>query len=122
MEGMALVRVLPSPEEAEEREGGRAVGLRGRAGQGRGSLYQLEEVLPVVLCHEAEESQEGPAERVIAGIAVVGVPPGLDALITLRAMPADRMGTGFRGKRELQLGATWGALREKKHPFVLSAS
>ena len=31
MEGMALVRVLPSPEEAEEMEGGRAVGLRGRA-------------------------------------------------------------------------------------------
>lgn len=34
MEGMALVRVLPSPEEAMEMEGGRAVGLRGRAGQG----------------------------------------------------------------------------------------
>lgn len=29
-------------------------------------------------------------------------------------MPADRMETGFRGKGELQLGATWGALREKK--------
>lgn len=43
MEGMALVRVLPSPKEAVEMEGGRAVGLRGRAGQratvpaGRGS-------------------------------------------------------------------------------------
>lgn len=34
MEGMALVRVLQSPEEAMEMEGGRAVGLRGRAGQG----------------------------------------------------------------------------------------
>ena len=37
-------------------------------------------------------------------------------------MPADRMGTGFREKGELQLGAAWGALQEKKNPLVLSAS
>ena len=78
----------------------------------------MEEVLPIVLGHEAEESQEGPAEGVIAGVAVVGVPPGLDALITLRAMPVDRMGTGVREKGELQLGATWGALREKKKSIL----
>ena len=95
MEGMALVRVLQSPEEAMEMEGGRAVGLRGRAGQGA--------AVP---------------EGVIAGVAVVGVPPGLDALITLRAMPVDRMGTGVREKGELQLGATWGALREKKKSIL----
>lgn len=57
-----------------------------------GQLYQLEEVLPIVLCHEAEESQEGPAEGVVAGVAIVGVPPGLDALITLGAVPRDRTG------------------------------
>lgn len=59
---------------------------------GWGQPYQLEEVLPVVLCHEAEESQEGPAESVIAGVAIVGVPPRLDALVTLRAVPRDRTG------------------------------
>lgn len=58
-------------------------------------MYQLEEVLPVVLGHEAEESQKGPAERVVAGVAVVGVPSGLDTLITLRAVPADKTGCWF---------------------------
>lgn len=62
---------------------------RGTLAQGwRGSAYQLEEVLPVVLGHEAEEGQEGPAEGVIAGVAIVGVPPGLHALVALRALPA----------------------------------
>lgn len=83
-------------------------GSHGAEGQGRGPLYQLEEVLPIVLCHEAEESQEGPAEGVIAGVAIVGVPPGLDALVTLRAAPGDRMGAGFREKGELQPGDRWG--------------
>jgi hypothetical protein len=60
-------------------------------GQGR-QLYQLEEVLPIVLGNEAEESQEGPAEGIVAGVAIVGVPSSLDALITLRAMPMGRIG------------------------------
>lgn len=55
-------------------------------------MYQLEEVLPIILCHEAEESQEGPAEGVIAGVAIVGVPPSLHTLVTLRAVPGDKMG------------------------------
>lgn len=96
-------------------------GSHGAEGQGGGPLYQLEEVLPIVLCHEAEESQEGPAEGVIAGVAIVGVPSGLDALITLRAAPGDRMGAGFREKGELQLGDRWGIPREN-YPSVLSAS
>lgn len=58
---------------------------------GLGKLYQLEEILPVVLGHEAEESEEGPAEGVIAGVAIVGVPSSLDALIALGAVPRDRM-------------------------------
>lgn len=57
-----------------------------------GAAYQLEEVLPVILCHEAEESQKGPAEGVVAGVAIVGVAPGLHALITLRTVPGDRIG------------------------------
>lgn len=64
-------------------------GTRGTLAQvGRGSAYQLEEVLPEVLCHEAEEGQEGPAEGVVAGVAIVGVPPSLHALVALRALPA----------------------------------
>ena len=55
-------------------------------------MYQLEEVLPIILCHEAEESQEGPAEGVLAGVAIVGVPPSLDTLVTLGAVPVDKMG------------------------------
>lgn len=77
-------------------------------------MYQLKEVLPIVLCHEAEESQEGPAEGVIAGVAIIGVPPSLYALVTLGAVPGDRMGTGFREGGKLQLGDRWGAPREKK--------
>lgn len=73
-----------------------------------GWLYQLEEVLPVVLCHEAEERQEGPAEGVIAGVAIVGVPPGFHALVTLGALPGDRMGAGFREAGKVQLGDRWG--------------
>lgn len=40
---------------------------------------QLKQVLPVILGHESEESQEGPTKRVIAGVAIVGVPPSLHA-------------------------------------------
>ena len=39
----------------------------------------LVEVLPVVLRHEAEGREEGPAEGVEAGVAVVGV--GAEALV-----------------------------------------
>lgn len=56
--------------------------------QGPTSTYQLEEVLPEVLRHEAEQRQESPAEGVVAGVAVVGVPPCLHALVSLRALPA----------------------------------
>lgn len=56
----------------------------------RGHLYQLEKVLPVVLCHETEESQEGPAEGVVAGVAIVGVPPSLYALVALGAVPGSK--------------------------------
>ena len=34
-------------------------------------------------------------------------------------MPVDRMGTGFREKGELQLGATWGGTPRKKKSFSL---
>lgn len=88
----ALLGDPPGEEEAAGMKGG---GNRAEE-QGGGQLYQLEEVLPIVLCHEAEESQEGPAEGVIAGVAVVGVPPSLHALVTLGAMPGERMGAAFR--------------------------
>ena len=55
---------------------------------------QLKEVLPVVLGHEPEESEEGPAEGVEAGVAVVGVPPRLHTLVALRTLPVDATPTG----------------------------
>ena len=55
---------------------------------------QLKEVLPVVLGHEPEESEEGPAEGVKAGVAVVGVPPRLYTLVALRTLPVDTTPTG----------------------------
>ena len=57
-----------------------------------GHLYQLEKVLPVVLRHQTEESQEGPAEGVKAGIAIVGVPPSLYAFVALGAVPGSKGG------------------------------
>jgi len=39
------------------------------------STNQLEEIFPKVLSHEPEEREEGPAERVVAGVPVVWVPP-----------------------------------------------
>lgn len=48
-------------------------------------LYQHVKILPEVLCHEAEESQEGPAEAVKAGVAVVWIPPSFHTRVALRA-------------------------------------
>lgn len=45
------------------------------------------EVLPVVLRHEAEQRQEGPAEAVEAGVAVVWIPACLQTVKTIRALP-----------------------------------
>lgn len=56
------------------------------------------------MCHEAEERQEGPAEGIIAGVAIVGVPPSFNALVTLGALPGDRMEADFREGGKLQLG------------------
>ena len=47
--------------------------------------HQHVKVFPEVLCHESEESQEGPAEAVKAGVAVVWIPPGFHACVALRA-------------------------------------
>lgn len=47
--------------------------------------YQHVKVFPEVLCHESEESQEGPAEAVKAGVAIVWIPPSFHACVALRA-------------------------------------
>lgn len=47
---------------------------------------QLEKALPVVLGHESEEGEEGPAKRVKAGVAIVGVPPSLHAHVSFWAL------------------------------------
>lgn len=49
--------------------------------------YLVVEVLPVVLSHEAEQRQEGPAEGVEAGVAVVRVPSRLQAVEAVWALP-----------------------------------
>lgn len=54
------------------------------------SANQLEKVLPVVLGHESEEGQEGPAKRVKTGVAKVGVPPGLHACVSLWALSINK--------------------------------
>lgn len=64
-----------------------------------GHLYQLKKVLPVILRHETEESQEGPAEGVVAGVAIVGVPSSLDAFVALGAVPGSKKG-GVLGREE----------------------
>lgn len=57
------------------------------------SANQLEKVLPVVLGHESEEGQEGPAKRVKTGVAKVWVPPSLHAGVSFRALPINREST-----------------------------
>ena len=59
----------------------------------------LVEVLPVVLCHEAECAEEGVEEVVVAGVAVVGV--GREAADALRALGA----AGIGGSK---IPRTWG--------------
>lgn len=49
--------------------------------------YLVVEVFPVVLGHEAEQRQEGPAERVKAGVAVVRVTSRLQAVKAVWALP-----------------------------------
>lgn len=51
---------------------------------------QLEKVLPVVLGHESEEGEESPAERVKAGVAIVGVPPSLHTQVSFWAHSTNR--------------------------------
>lgn len=48
-------------------------------------IYQHIKVFPEVLRHESEESQEGPAEAVKAGVAVVWIPPSFHACVALWA-------------------------------------
>lgn len=48
-------------------------------------LYQHVKIFPEVLRHEAEEGQEGPAEAVKAGVAVVWIPPSFHTRVALRA-------------------------------------
>lgn len=62
-------------------------------------LYQHVKVFPEVLCHESEESQEGPAEAVKAGVAIVWIPPSFHACEALWAA-AERWG----GDREREEG------------------
>lgn len=81
-----------------------------------GHLYQLEKVLPVVLRHETEESQEGPAEGVVAGVAIVGVPPSLHAFVALRAVPGSKRGGCLRERRDLKTDEDGGIPRS---PYVL---
>lgn len=45
---------------------------------------QVEQVLPEVLGHESEQSQKCPTEGVIAGVAIVWVPPGLQTAVSIR--------------------------------------
>lgn len=51
---------------------------------------QLEKIFPVVLGHESEEGQEGPAKRIKAGVTKVGVPPSLHACVSFWALPVSR--------------------------------
>lgn len=48
-------------------------------------LYQHVKIFPEVLCHETEESQEGPAEAIKAGVAVVWIPPSFHTRVALGA-------------------------------------
>ena len=46
------------------------------------------EVFPVVLCHQAEQRQEGPPEAVEAGVAVVWIPSCLQTVEPVWALSA----------------------------------
>ena len=47
----------------------------------------MEQVLPEVLGHESEQSQECPAKGVVAGVAVVRVPPGFQTDVAIWTDP-----------------------------------
>ena len=50
------------------------------------SANQLEDVFPVILRHESEEGEEGPAEGVEVGVAIVGVGSSLHARVSFWAL------------------------------------
>lgn len=52
---------------------------------------QLKKILPVVLCHQTEESQEGPAKRVVVCVAIVGIVSSLKADVPIRANTVHKM-------------------------------
>lgn len=56
------------------------------------STNLLVKVFPVVLSHESEKSQEGPAKGVKAGVAVVGITASFDTYETLWTEPANTHG------------------------------
>lgn len=59
--------------------------------------YLVVEVLPVVLRHQAEQGQEGPAEGVEAGVAVVRVPSHLQTVEAVGTLPVRRtQGRGLK--------------------------
>lgn len=53
------------------------------------STNLLVKVFPVVLSHESEKSQEGPAEGVEAGVAIVRITASFDTYETLWTGPAN---------------------------------
>ena len=66
-----------------------------------GAQDGLVEVLPVVLRHEAEGGEEGPAEGVEAGVAVVGV--GAKALVARVVLGAHSRAGGVAAEEGVQL-------------------
>lgn len=83
----------------------------------------VKELFPVVLRHEPEEGQKGPAEGVKTGVAVVGIPPHFEAVKPIWALPVEDtrkmtvrqtpVNKGFAQLNERQLGEKrlWGRLR-----------
>lgn len=55
-----------------------------REGKKRLRPYQLVQVLPKVLRHEAEESQESPAKTVKAGVVIIWIATSLHTCVAFR--------------------------------------
>lgn len=51
------------------------------------TAYLLVKVFPVILSHQSEQREEGPAERVKAGVIVVWVESNFEASVPLWALP-----------------------------------
>ena len=66
-----------------------------------GAQHGLVEVFPVVLSHEAEGGEEGPAEGVEARVAVVGV--GAEALVARVVLGTDSRTGGVAAQEGVQL-------------------